>query len=162
MYSNDPDNDPGLVAQLARFHIEIPPLRVRPEDVPDLATAFAMDIGQTLGRHRIRFSADSIQLLSRQRWPGNVRQLRHALERAIAFCRSGVVRRRDVEPVLRDLDDTLDAIRSQHVAREREAVLRAVREAAGNISRAAAKLGKSRAAVYRLLAKHGVRLSHRR
>jgi DNA-binding NtrC family response regulator len=162
LVSDDLGRGAGLVDQLARFHIELPPLRARPEDISHLATAFAMEVGRTIGRNRIRFSGDSIQLLSQQRWPGNVRQLRHALERAIAFCRSGILRRRDLEPVLHDLDDTLDAIRSQHVARERDAVLRAVREAAGNISRAAEKLGKSRAAVYRLLAKHGVALSRRR
>ena len=67
-----------------------------------------------------------------------------------------------VKDVLTELEESLASIRAQHSALERETLLRAIQETGGNITRTAAILGKSRSAVYRLIAKHGVALSRER
>jgi DNA-binding NtrC family response regulator len=153
------DFDPGLADLLSRFEIELPPLRERIEDVPPLAQALVTRASAALGRGRIRLSAPAIALLQAQRWPGNVRQLEQVIERSIAFCRGREISRRVVREVLAELEENLASIRARGEVREREELLRTIRETGGNVTRTAAILGKSRSAIYRLIAKHGVRLT---
>ncbi len=143
---------------LLRFEIELPPLRERSEDIPELAKALVDRIGVSLGR-RIGLSAAACEFLIAQRWPGNVAQLEDVLEKVIAFSRGREIRRRAVQEVMADLQESLESIREQHDTRERAALLRAIQETGGNVSQTAEILGKSRSAVYRLIAKHGIPLS---
>ena len=147
-----------LGAALLRFSIVLPPLRERPEDIPDVADSLVEKIGASVGR-KIRLSGAAREFLSTQRWPGNVRQLQQLLERAIAFSRGRQIRRRVVEEVFAELEQTLASIREEHAIRERDAVLRAIEQTGGNISHTAELLGRSRSAVYRLIRKHGIALT---
>jgi two-component system NtrC family response regulator len=135
----DGSYDAQLGTLLLRFAIDLPPLRDRAEDVCDIADASA-----------------ARELIAARRWPGNLRQLERLLERAVAFSRGRQIRRRVIEDLCADEERTLLAIREQHAYRERDALLRAIEATGGNISRAAERLGRSRGAVYRLLAKHGI------
>jgi DNA-binding NtrC family response regulator len=146
---------------LLRFTIELPPLRVVQEDVPEIADALVRRIGASLGR-RIRLSASARKFLATRRWPGNARQLERLLERAVGFSRGRQIRREVVKEVLSDLETSLASIREQHGALERRALLRALQETGGNVSQTAEILGKSRSAVYRLIEKHGIPRSHPR
>jgi DNA-binding NtrC family response regulator len=154
--------DPHLARILMRFRIELPPLRDRLEDLPSIAEALVGRIGQSLGRTRIALSAEAIEFLKTQRWPGNVAQLRELLEKAIAFSRSRIIRRGTLEEVLGDLEESLATIRKRHSTRERDELFKTMRQTGGNISKTAEILGKSRSAVYRLIEKHGIRLTRRR
>ncbi len=142
---------------LLRFEIELPPLRERSEDVPELAKALVDRIGVSLGR-RIGLSAAACEFLMAQRWPGNVAQLEDVLEKVIAFSRGREIRRQAVQEVMADLQESLESIREQHDTRERDALLRAIQDTGGNVSQTAEILGKSRSAVYRLITKHGIPL----
>ncbi|MEE8164252.1 MAG: sigma 54-interacting transcriptional regulator, partial [Myxococcota bacterium] len=147
-----------LGTALLRFSIELPPLRDRPEDIPDVADSLVEKIGASVGR-KIRLSGAAREFISTRRWPGNARQLQQLLERAIAFSRGRQIRRQVVEEVFAELEQTLASIREQHSIRERAAVLRAIEQTGGNISHAAEILGRSRSAVYRLIRKHGIALT---
>lgn len=149
-----------LEAALRRFEIELPPLRERAEDIPEISRALLEGIGGRVGRTRIRLSADVAAFLGAQRWPGNVGELEQILTKAVAFSRSGHLRRNDLEWVLGELELSVDRIRAEHEARERTELVAALHRAHGNIARAAEMMKRSRSAVYRLLAKHGVRLDH--
>jgi DNA-binding NtrC family response regulator len=151
----DGSYDAQLGTLLLRFAIDLPPLRDRAEDVCDIADALTEKIGRAVGR-RIRLSSAARELIAARRWPGNLRQLERLLERAVAFSRGRQIRRRVIEDLCADEERTLLAIREQHAYRERDALLRAIEATGGNISRAAERLGRSRGAVYRLLAKHGI------
>lgn len=149
----------ALAAELRRFEIVLPPLRQRMEDVPLLAEALVNRLASSLGRGGVRLSAAAVKLLQTQAWPGGVKQLAKVLERAIAFTRGREIPKRAVKDVLTEFDETVASIRALHQAQERAALLRAIRETGGNVAQAAERLGRSRTAIYRLIAKHGIRLN---
>ncbi len=148
----------GLRERLLRISIELPPLRKRPQDVPTIADALAERIGRLLGR-RVALTRASRVLLASHRWPGNVTQLERVVERAIAFAPDGDLRRETIEGVLAETSESLGRLRERREARERLELLEALREAEGNVTHTAERLGKSRAAVYRMIEKFGISLS---
>jgi DNA-binding NtrC family response regulator len=125
--------------------VHVPPLRERPEDVADLVPAL-------IRRHSPapcpRCSEDVIRVLARAEWPGNVRQLEGAVKRMLARRSVGEVTLRDLpHEYLQVLNRRLTAM--EHA--ERGAILRALEQAEGNKSQAAAILGISRVTLYRKL-----------
>jgi transcriptional regulator with GAF, ATPase, and Fis domain len=72
-----------LYYRLSVFPIPIPPLRERREDVPALAWAIATELGEKMGRRVEAIPADVIERLRRHAWPGNVREMRNLIERAL-------------------------------------------------------------------------------
>lgn len=147
----------GLGRVLLRFAIELPALRDVPEDIPAIAETLMERTGSAVGRS-IRLSPAALDFLCGQRWPGNAGQLERVLERSISFSRGRQVRRDVVADVLADLEESLDGIRAREQVRERIELLRILQETGGNVTRAAVELGRSRAAIYRLIDKHGIPL----
>lgn len=72
-----------LYFRLNVFPIRVPPLRDRRADIPDLVRAFVSEFAQRLGRRIERVDDDSLARLQEGRWPGNIRELRHLVERAV-------------------------------------------------------------------------------
>ena len=142
---------------LLRFAIELPPLREIPQDIPAIAEMLMERTGCAVGRS-IRLSPAALAFLCEQRWPGNAGQLERVLERSISFSRGRQVRRDVVADVLADLEESLDGIRAREQVRERSELLRILQQTGGNVTRAADELGRSRAAIYRLIEKHGIPL----
>ncbi|MEZ6018375.1 MAG: sigma-54 dependent transcriptional regulator [Planctomycetota bacterium] len=78
-----------LYYRLNVVSLEIPPLRERAEDIPDMVGSFIRHFRGTLGRSQVNsITADALEALMRYPWPGNVRQLINAVEHAIVVCRS--------------------------------------------------------------------------
>ncbi len=81
-----------LFYRLGGFHIAIPPLRERAEDIPELAVAFIERI--SLQQHRAGappvLTSEAFEALRRYRWPGNVRELRNVIERAVLLCGASI------------------------------------------------------------------------
>jgi transcriptional regulator with PAS, ATPase and Fis domain len=73
------------------FRIEVPPLRERSEDVPELAARIVDDVAKRLGCGPLALSADALAALSRHAFPGNVRELRNEIERLYAMRGGGVL-----------------------------------------------------------------------
>jgi DNA-binding NtrC family response regulator len=91
-----PRVDAGDVRRDLYFHlnalvIRIPPLRRRKDDIPLLAYHFLHRYAQRIGRGMRRISPEALRLMRDHRWAGNVRELEHAIERAVALARSDVV-----------------------------------------------------------------------
>jgi DNA-binding NtrC family response regulator len=147
--------------RMLRYAIELPPLRAIPDDIGAIAESL-VELGcERVGR-RVRLSPAAREFLTAQQWPGNTAQLEQVLERSIAFTRGRQVRRETVQDVLAEVEESLDSIREHRAVLERDALMRAIRETGGNITRAADRLGKSRGAVYRLIEKHHIPLRRRR
>ncbi len=72
-----------LYYRLSVFPVEVPPLRDRVEDIGPLATHFLEDIGQELGREALLMTKQQLLDLKAHHWPGNIRELRNVIERAI-------------------------------------------------------------------------------
>jgi transcriptional regulator with PAS, ATPase and Fis domain len=86
--------------------IVIPPLRERPEDIPLLVESFLEHYATKHKRRRKKLSAEALQIVQRYPWPGNVRQLRNALERVVLTSPQAVVAPEDLPDFLRAADQT--------------------------------------------------------
>ena len=80
-----------LYYRLNVLPIAVPPLRDRPEDIPELALHFLRLYGQRAGKPGLQIDDDALLLLKAYSWPGNVRQLENAIEHASAFAEGPVV-----------------------------------------------------------------------
>jgi DNA-binding NtrC family response regulator len=144
-----------LLYRLNTVRIHVPPLRERPEDIPPLAAHFLREYVTKYRKAITGFSDAALKALLDYPWPGNVRQLDHAIERAVLMAQRPLLDPADLgmhpddssSPHFEDM--TLDQI-------ERWAVRKAFDRYGGDISRAAQALGVSRAALYRRLQKHQI------
>ena len=78
-----------LYYRLSVIRVHVPPLRERREEIPHLSTYFLRDACEQLGKSDVRLSSQTLDLFARYWWPGNVRQLRNEIRRAVAMSPSG-------------------------------------------------------------------------
>jgi DNA-binding NtrC family response regulator len=143
-----------LLYRINTISIELPPLRERLEDLPELAHYFAV---QAARRYRLpvkEISANALQALRQWGWPGNVRELSHAIERAVIMSESDTLVPQDFDLTPRQLDDLTANFNLED--NERRLVQTALQRYEGNVSRAAEALGITRAALYRRMEKFGL------
>jgi DNA-binding NtrC family response regulator len=152
-----------LLYRLNTVEIELPPLRDRAEDIPVLADHFLRTYARKYARPIRRLSPEAMGLVQAYPWPGNVRSLRHALERAVILCEGDVLRPADfplprVEPsgVPLDEDGDGDLPATTLADLERRAIAGALERHAGNVSHAARELGITRTSLYRRMEKYGL------
>jgi len=145
-----------LYYRLAVVTIELPLLRERPRDIPDLVEHFLTT--RQVGPTRSRIDPEAAAALAQYSWPGNVRELANVLERAQILAENHVI-------TLDDLPDSIVYAAPLAVAGadpgllrevERRHVLEVLEEYKGNKVQAARALGISRRALYRLIAKYGL------
>jgi DNA-binding NtrC family response regulator len=146
-----------LYYRLNVIEIAVPPLSERAEDILPLAAHF---LGGTL-----QLSDEARETLLHHGWPGNVRELRNSIERAKLLARDGTITVADLNlPPPRAGTEAAGTAGTPSAAERREAdswsreaIEASLREAGGNISRAAQSLGMSRQALYRRLERFGLR-----
>jgi DNA-binding NtrC family response regulator len=85
-----------LYYRLRVVEIELPPLRERGDDVVELASLFLAQFRRELSRGPSRFSKETVETLRRYPWPGNIRELKNAVERAVVMGRLDVVNPSDL------------------------------------------------------------------
>jgi len=143
-----------LLYRLNSVEIPIPPLRERREDIPALA-AYFLERQTDRYRTKLEFSQAAMRALLAHTWAGNVRELRHAVERAVLLAEGDTVDPDDLG--LRrgpDSSARFDELTLEEA--ERILVQRALGRFEGNVSQAAEALGVSRSALYRRLERHGI------
>jgi DNA-binding NtrC family response regulator len=142
-----------LLYRLNTVEIAIPPLRNRPEDIVALARHFLEKMALRYGRNDLSLSAGAIAKLRSHAWPGNIRELAHAIERGVLMAPTGVIEAEDL--ALGGAAGTAGAARPLESMTleeaERYLVERALLRAGGNAGDAARALGLSRSAFYRRL-----------
>src|SRR5579862_7760716 len=139
---------PDLYYRLNVFHIELPALRERTEDIPLLVEHFVRKFSLAMNKHITRIAPAAMSQLQQHNWPGNVRELENAVERAMVVAQ---------EPELREQDFTLkvknghtavgDDVRSLEDV-ERMHILRVLEECGGNQTRAAETLDIDRVTLH--------------
>jgi two-component system response regulator AtoC len=141
--------------------IHLPPLRERREDIPLLINAFVQEFVKQNNRRITGLSADAQDALLRYPWPGNIRQLRATIERAVVLCRGERIGLRDLPPeVVGKPGDAAGAVlprgetdfSSTHLnleVMEKNFILQALRLTDGNVTEAAKLLGISRRTLHR-------------
>lgn len=148
-----------LLFRLNTVEITVPPLRDRKDDILPIAAHFAAIYSQKYGGKVRKFSSAAEQALYDYAWPGNIRALRHAVERAIILSEGEII-----EPADLQLDYSDASGDRQNVAvaptilnldyMEKDTIQKALRKHGFNISRTANELGLTRASLYRRMEKH--------
>jgi DNA-binding NtrC family response regulator len=145
-----------LLFRLNTIEIHLPPLRERREDIPPLATHFLKHHAERYRKEIGAFDSAAMQALLDHTWPGNIRELDHAIERAILMAQGDTVRPGDL--ALRGGTQGASARFEEMTLEEAERLLikKALARFDGNVSQAAKALGLSRSALYRRLSTHGL------
>jgi two-component system response regulator HydG len=155
----DPDRfREDLLYRINTVEIVLPPLRERREDVPLLLEHFITVYAQKYNFPAKRLSAAALDDLTAHAWPGNVRALRHAVERAVIFSEGTVFETTDFSLPAPRVGSAakLPPDTSRLDALERSAIANALEKHQGNVSRAAEALGLTRASLYRRKEKYGL------
>ena len=150
-----------LLYRINTVEIGLPALRERPEDIAPLLEHFVAIYSEKYNVPPKRLSAAALDRLTAHGWPGNVRALRHAVERAVILSEGTVLEAGDFSLSAPGQSGTLvptflPAEASKLDTMEMEAILRALETLGRNISRAAEALGLTRASRYRGMLKYGV------
>jgi DNA-binding NtrC family response regulator len=99
-----------LYYKISAVIIEMPPLRARITEIPELAQHFLRNMAERHARPTPELTDDALTYLMEQRWPGNVRQLRHEIERGFIFAEDG----RITASVLAQRGDAWDLTPARH------------------------------------------------
>jgi len=170
-----------LLFRLNTVEIKLPPLRERSDDIALLAqhyVDFYAKKYQQQGKSAKQLSSDALTAISSYAWPGNIRELRHAIERAMILSQSEMITPADLQldepspmsthsPISSGLHVTTEPLASQNAEMallndlnleqiEKNAIALALKKHRFNISHTAKELGLTRAALYRRMEKHGL------
>lgn len=152
-----------LFYRLSVIRIHVPPLRERREEIPHLATFFLREACERLGKPGVRLSPETLDLFDAFSWPGNVRQLRNEVQRAVALTSpNGLVTPDVLSPSLaasaanvppaafgpRGRGARTPTLAAAVAKLERELIVSALRRTGGNISQTARALGLTRRGLY--------------
>jgi two-component system response regulator HydG len=142
---------PDLYYRLNVFQIEIPPLRERRSDIPLLVDHFVHKFAASMNKKITRVTPAAMDLLDRFDWPGNIRELENAVERAMVVAQ---------EPEIREQDFSLKLSAPEHSARtledmERAHILCVLEDCKGNQTQAAEILDIDRVTLHNKLKKYG-------
>ncbi|KAA9345564.1 sigma-54-dependent transcriptional regulator [Adhaeribacter soli] len=153
-----------LIYRINTVEIKLPSLRERGDDVLLLARHFANHYAEKNRKPAPEFEEATLKKLKQHKWPGNIRELQHAVERAIILSEGNVLRPQDFtfagfeenlyqepQPVIEMPEGSLALSEI-----ERNTIIRVIDKNKGNISKAAKELGITRAALYRRLSKHDI------
>jgi len=146
-----------LYYRLNTLHIELPALRHRTDEIPLLANHFQAYFCRKYAIPFIPVKEGVLRRLKAYHWPGNIRELRHTIERAIILSEDGHIKKEHLQ--LQPLPDSSieNAPKNYHLtAHEKHLIQKAIAEANGNYSQAAKMLGISRRTLYNKIDKYGI------
>jgi len=157
-----------LYYRLSVIRIHVPPLRQRQEEIPHLSAYFLREAGERLGKPDVQLSSETLDLFAQYWWPGNVRQLKNEIQRAVAMSAPGET----IEP--NHISPDITTVRQPTVTApmrrapsgpnlasaieqvERDMIQTALDRAGGNISETARALGLTRRGLYLKLRRLGL------
>lgn len=145
-----------LLYRINTVEIHVPPLSERVEDIPLLAHHYLSHYSKKYHKNVRLISNDAMERLKRYPWPGNIRELQHAIERAIIMTDSDSLQESDF---LLSRPNTTGPTHSNTLNLdevEKTAIAKALQMHSGNISKAADELGLTRASLYRRMEKYGL------
>ena len=142
-----------LLYRINTIHLEVPPLRERREDIPQLADFFLRRLARKYGKSDLKLGEKALCKLDSYAWPGNARELEHAIEKAVILSDNQELQPNDF--YMRTPDETSFVVES-FTLEEMEKILieKALRKYDNNISAVAAELGISRPTLYSKIRKY--------
>ena len=150
-----------LYYRLNVIPIRVPPLRERKSDIPLLVQNFAEKYGEQAGLGLVSIKPDAMDLLMEYDWPGSIRELEHAIERAINLCHFNVLELAHFEwlaPKVQKKKKIIagKSIQDARAASEKEVILNALQATQGNKKKAAELLGIARPLLYQKMSRLGI------
>lgn len=145
-----------LLFRINTIEIHLPPLRERTDDIVPLAEHF-LNIYRDKYKRPVNSLSDAlITQLQKYEWPGNIRELQHAIERAVILSQGKTLQPKDVFTKNNQANDQAADTGYNLEDMERNIITQAMKKCSGNITEAARELGLSRAALYRRLEKYNI------
>ena len=153
---NDGEFREDLLYRINTIHLELPALRQRKADIVPLANRFLRQYGDMYNKTNLRFSDEAERKLISLPWYGNIRELQHAIEKAVILSDGGIIAAEDIdcgnqtrrEKPLEEVQ-TLDEMESRMIEKT-------IKECEGNLSVVAARLGISRQTLYNKIKRYGL------
>ncbi|OEK05372.1 sigma-54-dependent transcriptional regulator [Roseivirga misakiensis] len=146
-----------LLYRINTVELHLPPLRERQDDVNLLAEHFVKVYCEKYRKPPKKIAASTLKKMAKYPWPGNIRELQHAIERAIIMSEGNILMPDDFFFLVQKTDGNTEASDNLNLDDvEKNVILKAVNKHSGNISKAAKELGLTRASLYRRLEKHGL------
>jgi DNA-binding NtrC family response regulator len=148
-----------LLYRINTIEIEIPSLRDRMEDIPLLSAHFLKHYGEKYGKNISKISEAAMARMNKHPWPGNIRELQHAIERAVILSNSSVLQPEDFTfntPAGKEIEQPLNLDQFNLDEVEKLLIRKVLKKYNGNITQAASELGLTRSSLYRRLEKHGL------
>ena len=153
---NDGEFREDLLYRINTIHLELPALRQRKSDIVPLAERFLRQYGDLYNKMNLRLSEEAEKKLTSLPWYGNIRELQHAIEKAVILSDGGMISAEDIdggnqqrrEKPLEEVQ-TLDEMESRMIEKT-------IRECEGNLSVVAARLGISRQTLYNKIKRYGL------
>lgn len=146
-----------LLYRINTVELHLPPLRERQDDVTILAEHFTKVYCDKYRKPHKKLAASTLKKMTKYPWPGNIRELQHAIERAIIMSEGNILMPDDFFFLVQKTDNPSEASDNLNLDDvEKNVILKAVNKHSGNISKAAKELGLTRASLYRRLEKHGL------
>ena len=153
---NDGEFREDLLYRINTIHLELPALRQRKTDIVPLANRFLRQYGDIYNKTNLRFSYEAEKKLTSLPWYGNIRELQHAIEKAVILSDGGMIAAEDIdggnqtrrEKPLEEVQ-TLDEMESRMIEKT-------IKECEGNLSVVAARLGISRQTLYNKIKRYGL------
>ncbi|MEX0609581.1 MAG: sigma-54 dependent transcriptional regulator [Balneolaceae bacterium] len=146
-----------LLYRINTIEINLPPLRERKSDIPLLAEHFLKQYRQKYKKEILGITAQAVDYLQEYKWPGNIRELEHAVERAVIMTDENQLQKGDF--LLTSISGRENEIHETGLKLEeveKSVIRKALGKHDGNISHAADELGLTRASLYRRLEKYGL------
>lgn len=143
-----------LYYRINMFELEIPPLRDRVDDIPSLTKYYLERFKLKYKKTKIRISDSTIEKLKRYNWPGNIRELKNSVERAVILESKTHLTAESIFPSNQSIAKSNSVQTFNIEENEKQLILKAIQKNMGNMTKTAEDLGLERTALYRRMKKY--------
>ncbi len=145
-----------LLFRINTIQIALPPLRERKEDIPGLADYFLSQYAAKYGKPLLKVNGAAYDALVQHTWAGNIRELKHTIEKAVILCDSNVLKPGDFALKDKIIMTPGETMLSSLFDIEKDAIIKALEKCRGNVSLAARILDISRTTLYAKMREYGI------
>ena len=145
-----------LFYRINTIQIQVPPIRERKEDIPLIVEHYLRKYEKKYGKQNLKVSANALEKLTQHSWPGNIRELKHVIERAIILSGTTVLKPEDffVNPQNAKSINEFDSFRLDDI--EKQILIKVLNDTNWNLTKASKLLDISRTTLYSKIQRHGL------
>jgi DNA-binding NtrC family response regulator len=145
-----------LYYRINTIQIELPPLRERKEDIPGLVDFFLCQFSPKYGKTSLKIHKTAYDKLTDYNWPGNIRELKHTIEKAVILCEADVITPEDLYIKEKITINTEENVMFRLTDVEKKTIESVLEQCKGNLTKAAQMLDISRTTLYSKIEKYGL------